>query len=269
MNSSPTTSPPTRTIELSIVIPALNEQDNVDPLIQEIERTILAAGIAAEVLVVDDGSTDQTLPRLRALRQGRPWLRLLHRDQPRGQSAAMYAGIQAARGRFIAALDADLQNDPADLPKMLEVVRGGQADMVQGDRSANRRDTLVRKFSSWVGRTTRRLILGDTIRDTGCTARVVRAGIAKQFPLQYRGMHRFLPAYARLLGARVVEMPVHHRPRHAGTAKYGMLNRGLVGLIDCFAVRWMSRRYREPAVVEEEDRRQKTEDRSREEEDAR
>ncbi|MCC7145373.1 MAG: glycosyltransferase family 2 protein [Phycisphaeraceae bacterium] len=234
--------------ELSVVVPALNEQDNVQALVAQIQHDLVAQGLVIELIVVDDGSTDDTLPRLLQLAAQYPWVRLLHRAKPQGQSAAMHAGIAAARGRYVATLDADLQNDPADLPGMLEILRDGQADFVQGDRSANRRDTLVRKVSSWVGRRTRRLILNDPIRDTACSARVVRTELARQFPLIFKGMHRFLPVYARLLGAKVVERPVHHRPRTAGTAKYGILNRGLPGLIDCLAVRWMIRRYRNPAV---------------------
>lgn len=230
--------------ELSIVVPALNEEDNVEPLVNEVRQTIIEAGIDAELIVVDDGSTDQTLSRLIALAQTYPWVRPMHRDKALGQSAAMQAGIQAARGTYVATLDADLQNDPADLPPMLALLRAGDVDMVQGDRSANRRDTLVRRVTSWVGRTARGTILGDKIRDTGCTTRVVKRDIAAQFPLQFKGMHRFMPVYARMLGAKIVEQPVHHRPRVAGVAKYGVLNRGLVGLIDCFAMRWMLRRHR-------------------------
>jgi glycosyltransferase involved in cell wall biosynthesis len=243
--------------ELSIVVPALNEEDNVGALIAQVQAAVIDAGISAELIVVDDGSTDQTLARLRELRDGRPWLRVLHRDTPQGQSAAMDAGIQQARGTFIATLDADLQNDPADLPAMLAVVRSGKADMAQGCR-ARRRDSAVRLFSSWVGRTARGLILGDKIRDTGCSTRVLRAEVARKLPLEFKGMHRFMhrfmPAYARILGARVVEVPVNHRPRAAGVAKYGMGNRAFVGLVDCFAVRWMSKRYRDPMVREEEGR---------------
>jgi dolichol-phosphate mannosyltransferase len=230
--------------ELSIVVPALNEEDNVQPLVDEIRKTIIDAGIDAELIVVDDGSTDDTLARLIALAKQYPWVRPMHRDKALGQSAAMQAGIQASRGKYVATLDADLQNDPADLPAMLDVMRAGEADMVQGDRSANRRDTVVRRITSWVGRTARSTILGDGIRDTGCTTRVVKREFAVQFPLQFKGMHRFMPVYARMLGARVVERPVHHRPRVAGVAKYGVLNRGFVGLIDCFAMRWMIRRHR-------------------------
>jgi dolichol-phosphate mannosyltransferase len=245
MNQTPPAQP-----ELSIVVPALNEEDNVAPLVEQVQRAILDTGIAAELIVVDDGSTDRTLPRLLDLRRTRPWLRVLHRDRAMGQSAAMYAGIQAAGGRFTATLDADLQNDPADLPQMLDQVRRGAADMAQGLR-ARRRDTAVRRASSWVGRTARGLILGDKIRDTGCTTRVLRTELARQLPLQFHGMHRFMPAYARILGAKVIEVPVNHRLRAAGVAKYGMWNRGWVGLIDCFAVRWMSRRYRDPAAPEQ------------------
>lgn len=233
--------------ELSIIVPALNEEDNVGLLIEEVQRALIDAGIDAELIVVDDGSTDATLARLRQLGASHPWLRTLHRDKAMGQSAAMYAGIKASRGRFVAMLDADLQNDPADLPALLERARRGEADLIQGSRT-RRQDTLVRKATSWVGRTTRRLLLGDTIRDTGCTTRVVKAEIARQFPLMFKGMHRFLPAYAKMVGARVIEVPVNHRPRHAGVAKYGILNRGLVGLFDTLAMRWMIRRYRDPAV---------------------
>lgn len=232
------------TADLSIVIPALNEEHNLRPLIREIEDTAFTSKIEVELIVVDDGSDDKTLEILADLETRHIQLLVLHHDRPMGQSAAMYDGIHAARAPYIATLDADMQNDPADLVKMLGLIRRGHADMIQGDRTANRRDGLIRKFSSWVGRTARRLILGDAVRDTGCSARVVHADIARQFPLQFRGMHRFMPVYARMLGAKVMEMPVNHRPRHAGVTKYGMVNRGLAGLIDCFAVRWMSRRLR-------------------------
>ncbi|MCC6579302.1 MAG: glycosyltransferase family 2 protein [Phycisphaeraceae bacterium] len=248
--SASSASPSAAGPELSIIVPALNEEDNVGPLVDEVRRAVLDAGIDAEMIVVDDGSTDQTLPRLRELQKQHPWLRLLHRDKARGQSSAMWAGIHAARGRFVAMLDADLQNDPFDLPAMIVPLRENAADLVQGDRSANRRDTFVRRVSSWVGRTARRQILGDSVRDTGCSSRMLRREFALQLPLQFKGMHRFIPIYCRMLGARIVEMQVHHRPRHAGTAKYGVLNRAFVGLIDCFAMRWMLKRHRCTDTVE-------------------
>lgn len=234
---------------LSIVVPALNEEANVQPLVNEVKAAVIDKGIATELIIVDDGSHDATPTVLARLAEMHPFVRVLRRERPMGQSAAMHAGIAAARGAWIATLDADLQNDPADLPRMLETVTRDGFDMAQGLR-ARRQDTIVRKVTSWVGRTTRRLLLGDTIRDTGCTTRVLRTSIAKQFPLHFKGMHRFLPFYAKMLGARIIEVEVNHRPRVAGVAKYGVLNRGLAGLIDCFAVRWMRNRYRNVTVRE-------------------
>ena len=233
---------------LSIVIPALNEQDNVQPLVEQVERSVRdAAGLDAELIVVDDGSDDQTLPRLKELAASRPWLVVLHRDRPRGQSSAMFAGIAAASGRYVATLDADLQNDPAELPAMLKRLEDRGVDMVQGDRSADRRDTAVRRWGSVIGRKARLWLLGDAVRDTGCSARVIKAEYARRLPLQYKGLHRFIPCYVNLLGGQVIEMPVKHRPRHTGTTKYGMglLSRGPSGLMDCFAVRWMRKRLRD------------------------
>jgi dolichol-phosphate mannosyltransferase len=127
---------------------------------------------------------------------------------------------------------------------MLKRLEAEDADMVQGDRSADRRDTVVRRASSWVGRFFRRSLLGDTIRDTGCSLRVMKREVALALPLEFRGVHRFIPFTARQLGYRVVEMPVHHRPRTAGRTKYGILNRAIPGLVDCFAMRWMRSRRR-------------------------
>ncbi len=242
--------PARRPVRLSIVVPALNEQDNVTPLVEQVGKAMQSDSIGFELIIVDDGSTDLTLERLKALQNDRPWLRVLHRPASRGQSAAMYAGIQAAQGDCIATLDADLQNDPADLPGMLKLIDADRADMVQGDRSANRNDHAIRKIGSAIGRKARLWLLRDPVRDTGCSARVVRAAFAKQFPLQFKGMHRFMPAYARLLGARIVQVPVTHHARHSGTTKYGLglLSRGPAGLRDLFAVRWMMRRYRDTST---------------------
>lgn len=236
--------------QLSIVVPVLNEQDNLEPLVEQVRQATVDAGIDTEMIVVDDGSSDQTLDRLMTLSQHCSWLTVLHRDHPMGQSASLHAGIRAARGRFIATLDGDLQNDPADLPTMLNNMLTGDADMVQGDRTANRRDTMKRRFSSWVGRMARRLILSDATQDTGCSTRMMRAAFARQLPLQFHGMHRFIPIYGHLIGARIIEVSVNHRPRILGVTKYGMRNRGVAGLIDCFAVRWMRNRHCDTTVIE-------------------
>jgi len=238
-----------RAIDLSVVAPAHNERDNVAPLVAEIERALDPEGLDYEIIVVDDGSTDDTGDVVRGMLAEHPRLRLLRmRDTPpgsgNGQSAAFHAAFRAARGRFIASLDADLQNDPADLPRLLARQRESGADLVQGDRSRARADTAWRRFSSWVGRVFRRTLLGDTVRDTGCSLRLLRREVALEVPLQFRGMHRFIPITAHTLGYRVVEIEVSHRPRGAGVSKYGTWDRAWVGLQDCLAVRWMSARRR-------------------------
>jgi dolichol-phosphate mannosyltransferase len=248
MNAPAGTTPPDP-VELSVIAPAHNEQDNIDGLIDDIAAAIEPTGIAFELIVIDDGSTDGTRARLRTQMKTRSWLRVFAMTQTppgrgNGQSAAFHAGIRRSRGELIALIDADRQNDPADLPAMIALLRNQKADMVQGDRSANRRDTTWRRFSSWVGRTFRRHLLGDTIRDTGCSLRVFTRELGLQLPLQYKGMHRFIPFYGRLLGYRVLECAVKHRPRTAGEAKYGAWNRALPGLRDLFAVRWMRTRLR-------------------------
>lgn len=258
---------------LSIIAPAHNEEGNIARLVDEVERAGRAAadrlqrtsGSSApnrtpapfEFIVVDDGSTDSTRDRLLALKPSRPWLRVIAMTNTppgrgNGQSAAFHAGFRAARGEFIALLDADLQNDPADLAAMCDLMQRERADMVQGDRSANRRDHLIRRVGSRVGRFFRSLILGDTIRDTGCSLRLMKREVALRLPLEFRGLHRFIPAAARHMGYTVVEMPVTHRPRTAGETKYGMgvMSRAIPGLIDCFAVRWMKNR-RRPVTSEE------------------
>lgn len=241
--------------ELSVIAPAHNEQDNLATLVHEVHAALQPTGIAFELIVVDDGSTDGTAAELRRQMAKHPHtvvgLRMTQTPPGRGhgQSAAFHGGIRAARGRWIALIDADLQNDPADLPAMLAELRQTGADMVQGDRSADRRDTAVRRASSWVGRAFRRTVLGDRVRDTGCSLRVLRRELALQLPLQFKGMHRFIPYYVGLLGGRVIEQPVRHRPRVAGESKYGIRNRALSGFRDLFAVRWMRSRLRPTALA--------------------
>ncbi len=252
-------------LHISVVAPAHNERDNIETLVNEVKDALEPLGVGYEFIIVDDGSTDGTGEAVRTLAAARPWLRLVTMaDTPpglgNGQSAAFHAGFRAARGELIAVLDADLQNDPADLPAMLELLRTSNADLVQGDRSRARRDGLIRRAGSRVGRLFRRMILGDTIRDTGCSLRLIRRDIALRLPLEFKGMHRFIPVTARHMGCTVVEMPVNHRPRVAGETKYGMgiVQRAIPGLVDCFAVRYMSKRRRPVTSIEhtrEEDAR--------------
>jgi len=239
-------------VRLSVVAPAHNEEDNVAPLVAEIEVALDPTGIGYEIVIVDDGSTDETGRRLRSLQAGHPSLRVLQmRGTPpgrgSGQSAALHAGIRAARGDLIATLDADLQNDPADFPGMLKSLQGTDVDLIQGDRSGRRKDGRWRSFDAWVGRVFRRILLADPTRDSGCALRVMRREVALAVPLDFEGMHRFIPVLARQAGYRVSEMPVRHRPRASGTTKYGTWDRAIAGLHDCLAVRWMGLRRRNVA----------------------
>ncbi|MHC4208153.1 MAG: glycosyltransferase family 2 protein [Planctomycetota bacterium] len=238
-------------VALSIVAAAHNEQDNVGRLVEELHAVLEPTAIDYELIVVDDGSTDRTLEILQRVLPGQPRLRVIRLlDTPglsgrgNGQAAAFHAGIRASTGALIALIDGDCQNDPTDIPPLVERLTAGGVDMVQGDRSADRRDSVVRRVSSWVGRFFRRLLLADTIRDTGCSLRVMRRAVALALPLEYCGAHRFIPFTARQLGYCVVEMPVHHRARTAGRTKYGIRNRAIPGLVDCFAMRWMRSRRR-------------------------
>lgn len=234
-------------LELSIVAPAHNERDNVAALIEQIDSAINPLGFPYEIIVVDDASTDDTLEVLKSLQQHSHHLRVVHLEPRRqgksnGQSAAFREGFQASRGRLIATMDADLQNDPDDLPRLLARLKESGADMIQGDRSPNRRDSMMRRLGSGVGRLSRRLILGDSIRDTGCSLRIMKREAALALPLEYRGLHRFIPFMVRQMGYTVIETHVTHRPRRAGQSKYGIFNRAPSGLIDCFVVRWMRAR---------------------------
>ena len=214
-------SPLAGTLDLSVIAPAHNEQDNVAALAEEVRAALEPTGINWELIIVDDGSTDRTRPIVQGLMASRPWLRCVAMTRTpagkgNGQSAAFHAGIRASRGRLVATMDADLQNDPADLPALLKTQRDTGADLVQGDRSHARKDNLIRKVGSFVGRSFRKMLLGDGVRDTGCSLRIMRRAYALALPLELRGMHRFVPVTIRDLGGTIVEQRVNHRPRHAG-----------------------------------------------------
>jgi glycosyltransferase involved in cell wall biosynthesis len=244
-------------IELSLIAPAHDEQENIPELVRQAHEALNKCQVPFEFIIVDDGSTDRTRAIVASMLPSRPWLRCVAMSKTppgkgNGQSAAFFAGVRAARGRLIATIDADLQNDPGDLPAMLKLLREKNADMVQGDRSHARKDNFVRKITSAIGRFFRRMILADVVRDTGCSLRVMKREIADQLPLQFKGVHRFIPFSAHSMGYKVVEMNVTHRPRVAGETKYGfgIWQRALPGLIDCFAMRWMHKRRRNVESVE-------------------
>lgn len=246
-------------LDLSVVAPAHNEEANVDDLVRQVGAALASSGLSFEFIIVDDGSTDSTRAKVVALMAAKPWLRCVAMTKTppgkgNGQSAAFFAGFRATRGKLIAVLDADLQNDPAEIPAMVRLLRERNADLVQGDRSHARKDNIVRRVGSIVGRLFRRWLLGDTIRDTGCSLRVMKREVALGIPLEFRGLHRFIPISAIHLGYKVVEMPVTHRPRVAGETKYGfgIVQRALPGLRDLFAVRWMKARRRPTSSMEVE-----------------
>jgi glycosyltransferase involved in cell wall biosynthesis len=220
----------TPTLDLSLVIPLYNEEDNVVNLVDEVCRVL--AGRNFEVLLVDDGSTDATVARV----PQRPEVRVIEFAQNAGQSAAMYAGVNAAHGRIIALMDGDLQNDPADLPTLLAELEKG-FDLVCGYR-AKRKDTPFRRIQSRVANFVRSRFTGDGVRDTGCSLKAMRRE-CREALIPFRGMHRFIPALIKGMGYKITEVPVNHRARVAGVSKYGFGNRAWRATRDMFGVKWL------------------------------
>jgi dolichol-phosphate mannosyltransferase len=239
-------------MKLSVVIPVCNEADNVQPLAREVQAA-LAAHRPFEIIFVDDGSTDATAANACAARDGGiPEIRLLQHSRRSGQSAAVWTGVRAARADWIATLDGDGQNDPADIPAMLEALRtGGESlRLIMGNRSANRRDTWLRKMSSRVANSVRGRMLRDGTPDTGCGIKLLHRATFLELP-RFNHMHRFLPALFQRAGAQVISVPVRHRARTQGTSKYGLHNRLWVGIVDLFGVRWLIVRNPPPVTVSE------------------
>jgi glycosyltransferase involved in cell wall biosynthesis len=228
------------TPDLSVVFPVFNEEENIPILLEEIDSALRGQPWSYEMVAVDDGSSDRSLEILRKSKAKHPNLRVLTFDKNSGQTAALDAAWRASRGKFVVSLDADLQNDPADIPAMMRQLESSAADMVIGVR-VNRQDTWARKIQSRIGNGVRNWITGDRITDTGCSLKLVKREAVQRVAL-FTGMHRFLPTLVRFKGYNVVEMPVNHRARRFGVSKYGAMNRAFRGLIDCLAVRWMSKR---------------------------
>jgi dolichol-phosphate mannosyltransferase len=221
-------------LALSLVAPVYDEVDNLERLHARVCE-VFGAGSDWELVLVDDGSRDGSAERIRVLARRDERVVGAFFAHNCGQTAATSAGVQLARGRLIATLDADLQNDPADLPRMIELL--GAHDAVVGFR-ATRHDDCVRRASSRIANAVRNWVSQDSIIDTGCSLKVFRAEAIQALPL-FEGMHRFLPTLLRYHGFSVVEHPVSHRPRTAGASKYGVWNRAWRALKDLLAVRWM------------------------------
>ena len=239
-------------MRISVVIPVCDEKENVEVLAREIQAS-LAQYRPFEIIFVDDGSTDGTAAALASAREhGVPELRLLRHSRRCGQSAAVHTGVRAARAPWIATLDGDGQNDPADIPKMIaaQVAAGERLMLVVGNRSAARKDTWLRRVSSSVANSVRGWFLKDGTPDTGCGIKLMHRASFLELP-RFDHMHRFLPALFLAMGAEVISIPVGHRPRMHGRSKYGVRNRLWVGIIDLFGVRWLQRRNPpRPAVSE-------------------
>ncbi len=226
--------------KISLIIPVYNEEENLRDLHLEASRSLSGLTCEWEMVLVDDGSSDASLSIIRELAAVDSRVRYVSFARNCGQSAAFAAGFRFAGGDVVVTLDADLQNDPADIPAMLEVYEQG-ADMVIGWR-VRRRDTLAKRYASRFSNWVRNRVSRETVRDTGCSLKVMRAEMVRAIPM-FTGMHRFLPTLMKLEGARVAEVPVNHRPRSKGVSKYGIWDRAWASAYDLLAVRWMQKRH--------------------------
>lgn len=238
---------------ISVVVPVKDEQDNVLPLVEEIDAA-LAAFPDHEIVYVDDGSTDGTSAAIDRARQKFPRLRHLHHDRSCGQSRAIRTGVQHARGTLVITLDGDGQNDPADMPLLLQLFEQGSTDqralgMVAGQR-AKRRDSWVKRRSSRLANGLRRRLLDDDCVDTGCGLKLITRECFMSLPY-FDHIHRFLPALVKREGYAVRFVDVNHRPRERGQSKYGTMNRLWVGIADLRGVMWLNRRCRRPNRIDE------------------
>jgi glycosyltransferase involved in cell wall biosynthesis len=232
---------------LSLVIPAYNEEENVNVLLERVSASLAQTGRPFEVLIVDDGSTDST-PRLLAEAMRKyPWLRVLRMAKNGGQSAAFEAGFEAARGQVIATIDADLQNDPEEIPRLLPMLDG--YDMVTGWRK-DRQDTNFRKWQSRQANRIRNWISQETVNDSASSLKLYKRHCLDGLQL-FTGAHRFFPTLVKMRGYTCLELPVKHSQRFAGTAKYGFRNRAFRAFVDLLAIRWMKSRYLRYDAVEQ------------------
>ncbi len=236
-------------MELSVVIPVRNEAPNIAPLVAEI-RAALDGVSDYEIVYVDDGSSDETAAAIGAVARDFPRLRLVRHRAGAGQSAAILSGVRAARGPWIATLDGDGQNDPADIPRLLRLARQAPPApplLLAGWRQ-QRRDSAVKRISSRLANAVRGALLGDGTPDTGCGLKLFRRDLFLELPF-FDHCHRFLPALVKRQGGRVVSVAVNHRPRQRGASNYGTLDRLFVGISDLLGVMWLMRRAKLPEIM--------------------
>jgi dolichol-phosphate mannosyltransferase len=235
--------------DLSVVVPVYDEGERLPPLWTELREVLERLGLAFEVIFVDDGSRDRSAEIIRGFREADSRVRLVRLKETGGETAATDAGFKTARGRRVVVMDADLQNDPRDIPTLLshldhwDAATGWRVQRAQGDG-------LVRRVSSRIANQFRNWMSDESIHDSGCTFRAFRRECLRGLVL-YRGFHRFIPTLLRMRGYRVIEVPVSHRPRRFGRSKYGVLNRAAVAFADLLAIRWMKARLLRYEVVED------------------
>jgi dolichol-phosphate mannosyltransferase len=239
-------------VDLAIVIPVLNEAENIPALLEEVDAALGSPG-GYDIIVVDDGSSDATAAVLEDCRDRYPQLQVVRHAASRGQSAAILSGVNVAGRSWIATLDGDGQNDPADIPRLYDIIRRAPAPvwLVNGYRR-QRRDSWLKRLSSRVANRVRGFVLGDRTPDTGCGLKVFRRSMFMELP-RFDHMHRFLPALVQMQGGEVVSVEVEHRQRRHGQSKYGVHNRLWVGLVDLFGVFWLQRRVLPPPGDKEKD----------------
>jgi glycosyltransferase involved in cell wall biosynthesis len=225
-------------IEISVVVPVFNEEENLPILLPRLVEVLKALGLPYEMVFVDDGSSDGSRRVLRRMISQHPFLRIIGFKENRGLSAAVLAGVREARGRKIITLDSDLQNDPADIPRLLKYL--DQYDMVTGWRQ-KREDPWLKRISSKIANSVRDRLSRENIKDIACTFRIFKRECFRDIP-KFNGMHRFLPTLVKMEGYRVIEVPVSHHPRKFGKSKFNIRNRIWRSFIDLLAVRWMKSR---------------------------
>jgi len=236
-------------LDLSVVIPVYNEEENLPPLWAELREVLDTLRLSFEVVFVDDGSRDRSAEIIREFAEADPRVHLVKLKTNTGETAATDAGLRRAQGRWVVTMDADLQNDPHDIPAMLGHLE--QWDAVTGWRvKRGEGDSIVRRASSRIANRVRNALSEETIQDSGCTFRAFRRDCLRGLVL-YRGFHRFIPTLLKMRGYRVLEVPVQNRPRRFGQSKYGVMNRVFVATADLLVVRWMKNRFLRYQVAED------------------
>ncbi|HON45124.1 MAG TPA: glycosyltransferase family 2 protein [Planctomycetota bacterium] len=228
----------TKNMDISVVLPIYNEAGNIETLVQEIKSALQPLKRTFEILCIDDGSKDNSAEVIQKLQKEFSEVVFLQHIRNFGQSAAQGTGFRYAKGQWIITLDSDGQNNPADMPKLLE--HAGEFDCVCGVRK-KRKDTWIRRISSKIANKVRNGITGDKVLDAGCTFRVMRKECLREIPI-FNGMHRFIPTLLKWKGWKITEIEINHRDRVWGESKYGIRNRAWRGFVDCFALRWWKSR---------------------------